>query len=99
MSDPLPDVKVSRLRATVHGRVQGVAFRHHTQRRAAALGLGGHVQNLWDGNVEVVAEGRRPALEELLLFLRVGPRGALVTQVDVEWSPPTGVFVQFEVRF
>lgn len=89
----------ARLHANVHGRVQGVNFRYYTQRRAIELGLTGYVRNLWDGTVEVVAEGPRPILEELLAFLRVGPRSAFVTQVDIQWSAPTGQFSRFEVRY
>ena len=88
-----------RLQAIVHGRVQGVSFRYYTQRRARELALTGYVRNLWDGTVEVVAEGQRSALEELLAFLRVGPRAAFVTQVDTQWPVPTNEFHRFEVRY
>lgn len=89
----------ARLQAIVHGRVQGVNFRYYAQRRASSLDLTGYVRNLWDGTVEVVAEGPRESLEELLAFLRVGPRAAMVTQVDTEWPVPTGAFTRFEVRY
>ena len=89
----------SRLQATVHGRVQGVSFRYYTRRRAAELGLTGHVRNAWDGTVEVVAEGQRPDLDEFLAFLRVGPPAAVVTQVDARWVAPTNTFDRFEVRY
>jgi acylphosphatase len=88
----------TRLHAIVHGRVQGVSFRYYTQRRATELGLTGYVRNQRDGTVKVVAEGQRVATEELLAFLRVGPRAALVTQVDVRWPAPIGEFHRFEVR-
>ena len=87
-----------RLQATVHGRVQGVSYRYYTQRRAAELGLTGHVRNERDGTVQVVAEGSKPAVRELLSFLHVGPRTAFVTQVDTHWIAPTGEFDRFEVR-
>jgi acylphosphatase len=96
MKDKVPDQ--SRLQATVHGRVQGVSFRYHIQRRAWDLGLSGFVRNRWDGTVEVVAEGKRYELEELLAFLRVGPPGAFVTHVDTQWPTPTYDFDHFEVR-
>jgi acylphosphatase len=89
----------SRLHAIVHGRVQGVNFRYYTQRRARELGLTGYVHNLWDGTVEIVAEGRRSELDELLEFLQVGPRAAFVTQVDVRWLAPTKDLNRFEVRY
>lgn len=88
-----------RLQATVHGRVQGVSFRYYTRRRATELGLTGHVRNAWDGTVEVVAEGQRASLEELLAFLRVGPPAAIVTEVATRWAVPTNAFERFEVRY
>jgi acylphosphatase len=90
---------VVRLHAWVEGRVQGVGFRHHTFRRARELALVGYVRNRWDGTVEVVAEGPRSRVEELLSFLRAGPRSAFVTTVDTEWSQPSGDLDRFEVRF
>ena len=88
-----------RLEALVHGRVQGVNFRFYTQRRAMELGLSGYVRNRWDGTVQVVAEGQRAELEELLAFLRIGPRAALVTEVNTRWPAPTSDFDRFEVRY
>lgn len=89
----------SRLHAIVHGRVQGVSFRYYTQQRARELGLTGYVRNVWDGTVEVVAEGERTQTERLLAFLRIGPRAAVVTEVDLRWPSPTGEFSRFEVRY
>jgi acylphosphatase len=84
--------------ANVHGRVQGVNFRASTQAQAARLGLLGWVRNRPDGTVEVLAEGPRPALDELLSFLQRGPRAAAVSQVQPAWRPATQSFHQFEVR-
>ncbi len=89
---------LTRLQAVVHGRVQGVSYRYYTQRRAAELGLTGYVRNERDGTVQVVAEGPKPAVQELLSFLHVGPQTAFVTQVDTHWIAPTGEFDRFEVR-
>ncbi len=91
--------KTARLEATLHGRVQGVSFRYYTRKQANELGLTGYVQNMPDGTVGVVAEGPRPDLDELLSFLRVGPRAAHVTDVDVQWPAPTGEFDRFTVRY
>lgn len=89
----------TRLVAVVHGRVQGVNFRYYTSRRAKSLQLTGFVRNRWDGTVEVVAEGPQPRVEDLLAFLRVGPRSAMVTDVDAQWQAPVGTFDRFEVRY
>jgi DNA ligase D-like protein (predicted 3'-phosphoesterase) len=71
------------IRVIVHGAVQGVGFRDATVRRARALGVLGWVRNGPDGGVIVHAEGGRDALDELVAFLRVGPRLARVDAVDV----------------
>jgi acylphosphatase len=96
---PMSKPDQARLHATIHGRVQGVSFRYYTAHRARELDLTGYVRNKPDGTVEVVAEGRRARLEELLSFLRVGPRAAFVTDVDLSWPDPTGRFGRFEVRY
>ena len=87
-------------RAVVRGRVQGVNFRDHVLTRARFLGLAGYVRNLPDGrSVEVVAEGPRSDLEQLLEHLREGPRMSRVDAVDVEWGEPTGDYSHFGVAY
>ena len=88
----------TRLRARVWGRVQGVFFRSFTKDHARRLGLVGWVRNLPHDTVEVVAEGPRSALEQLLVHLHQGPPDALVTQVDVEWDTERREFGSFRVR-
>jgi len=88
-----------RLRAIVHGLVQGVNFRYYTQRRAEQLGVKGYVRNRWDGTVEVVAEGEKEAVAELLAFLKVGPSLAQVEKVDVEWQPYLGEYDYFYIYY
>jgi acylphosphatase len=85
------------VRATVRGRVQGVGFRDATVRRAHDLGLLGWVRNGEDGSLLVHAEGPEGAVEELLAFLREGPRGAGVEDVDVEQVKVEG-HEQFAIR-
>lgn len=86
------------VRVSVQGQVQGVNFRWFTQRRASDLQLRGFVRNQSDGSVMVVAEGTREAVEQLLDAVRVGPSSAVVDDVQVEWTTPTGEFDRFEVR-
>jgi len=89
-----------RMRAIVKGIVQGVGFRYFTVYQAQRIsGITGYVRNLRDGSVEVVAEGEREKLEQLLAQLRKGPTGAHVTGVDVFWENPTGEFTNFGIRW
>jgi acylphosphatase len=89
---------LQRLEATVRGRVQGVGFRWFVSRVASRLELDGWVSNRSDGSVQVVAEGRSDALEQLLAAVQRGPSGASVERVDVVRGPATGSFQGFEIR-
>lgn len=70
----------------VKGFVQGVGFRFFVYHEAMQLGLHGYVKNLYNGDVEVVAEGDRSVIEEFIKVLRVGPRSAHVRDVSVQWA-------------
>lgn len=99
MDAPLENDRAVRLHALVRGRVQGVFFREYTRRNALGLGLVGEVRNLPDGTtVEVVAEGPRAALEELLALLREGPPRSRVTEVEVRWTAARSESTSFQVR-
>lgn len=95
-----PTAGATALRAVVRGRVQGVGFRDFVWRQAAFLGLVGYVRNGDDGrSLEVVAEGEREKLEQLLDCLREGPRGARVEDVDVRWGAASGRFTAFGIAY
>lgn len=84
--------------ARVTGRVQGVGFRWWSRRQAEALGLVGWVMNGHDErSVDLVAEGRPEALDELERRLRAGPDSARVEQVDARRSPASGEFNRFGI--
>lgn len=69
------------------------------RQQAQLLGCAGYVRNHPSGDqVEVVAEGPRAQLEELLGRLRRGPSGAHVSHVEAEWQESTGEFGQFQIR-
>jgi DNA ligase D-like protein (predicted 3'-phosphoesterase) len=85
------------VRVVVGGTVQGVGFREATLRRAGELGVMGWVRHADEGGVLVHAEGPEPAVDELLAFLREGPPGAKVADVEVERVRVEG-HEQFAVR-
>jgi len=87
----------ARLRVRVQGRVQGVGFRYFALQHARRLGLRGYVRNCPDGSVEVLAEGNRTALEELLVLLRQGPPAARVERWHAEWEPYEGNLPPFQI--
>ncbi len=90
---------LSRVRLIVRGRVQGVFFRASTCEQARRYQVCGWIRNLADGGVEIVAEGDRRSVQELIAWCHQGPAGAHVTQVKVTEEPHTGAFEAFEVRY
>ena len=87
-----------RLTAWVRGRVQGVGFRWWVRSNALALGLRGWAENLADGRVKVVAEGRRGACGELLALLASAEAPGQVAQVTHRWDEPAGGLSGFAER-
>jgi acylphosphatase len=77
--------------------VQGVFFRREISYLARQLGVTGWTRNLSDGSVEVVAEGDKEAIDRLIQFCRVGPSGARVRNVSVEWEDFKGEFRGFRI--
>ena len=80
----------AQLQARIFGRVQGVGYRIFVRGHARDLGLAGFVRNAEDGSVQVLAEGPRADLEQLLSALREGPPGAHTTGVETHWGAPGG---------
>ena len=83
----------------ISGRVQGVGFRAFTKRNATQLGIRGYAKNLSNGKVEVVAEGDRATLDQLLVVLRKGPSASKVDDVKIEERPFSGKHKAFEIRY
>ncbi|NIR50071.1 acylphosphatase [candidate division KSB1 bacterium] len=87
------------VKLTVKGRVQGVGFRWFVQKTANKVNVNGYVKNLFNGDVEIEAEGARGRVEELIKEVKAGPRFAHVTDVFVEWKEYEGKYDSFDVKF
>lgn len=90
---------LSRARIKVSGRVQGVYYRATTCDVARKLGLKGWVRNCEDGSVEIVAEGEKSSIEELVKWCWKGPPAAVVKNVEVKWEEYKNEFNDFRVRY
>ncbi|MBU5557768.1 MAG: acylphosphatase [Candidatus Aenigmatarchaeota archaeon] len=88
----------SAVRIIVKGRVHGVFFRDNTRKQAMSLGITGYVQNLPKG-VEIIAEGPKTALEQLIMWCSKGPALARVEGLEVRWRKPEGKYKSFEVKY
>ncbi len=83
----------------VRGQVQGVGFRYFVVHKAQSLGLRGYARNESNGDVAVLAQGPRPALERLLTLLWQGPSAGEVREVIPVWRQPTEHLSGFHVRY
>lgn len=85
------------LHCFISGKVQGIFYRAHTQRKARELNITGWTRNLLDGRVEVFAFGIPEQLEELEKWLWEGPSSAKVDSVESEFIPWQS-FTDFSIR-
>lgn len=81
----------------IYGWVQRVFFRVFIRKHATELGVCGWVRNTEDGRVEIVAEGERKKLMELIKLVKIGPPLARVEKVEVSWEKATGKFRTFSI--
>lgn len=88
----------TRVHVFVSGRVQGVFFRRFIKAHATELGVYGWVRNIADGRVEIVAEGEKRKLMDLIELIEKGPPLARIEKVKVSWKKATGKFQDFSIE-
>ena len=74
-------------------------FRYYTQRTADQLGVTGTVKNLYNGDVEVYAQGEEDAVKKFEAFLNRGPNSARVERVIREEFEEKNDYPDFDVIF
>jgi acylphosphatase len=90
---------MERVHLIVLGDVHGVGYRFTVIEVARDLGLVGWVKNKPDGSVEIVAEGPREKLENLITWAKKGPPLARVDNVKINWQQAGGEFNRFDVKY
>lgn len=55
-----------------YGRVQGVGFRYRAMYAAESYGVSGWVRNLYDGSVEMEAEGTERDIDNMIMAIEKG---------------------------
>lgn len=83
----------------IKGRVQGVAFRYYTVRYAQNLSIKGTVKNLFNGDVEVYAQGEPENIKRFETFLHSGPPAAVVDGVIKDELDFSEVFPGFAIIY
>ncbi|HSW47486.1 MAG TPA: acylphosphatase [Candidatus Saccharimonadales bacterium] len=79
----------------VSGHVQGVWYRQFVKKTSTKLGLTGWVRNLEDNRVEVVLQGKKETVKQMIKLCHDGPPLAEVKSVDVEWEESEEKFKDF----
>jgi acylphosphatase len=93
----MPGDRAIRVTATYSGNVQGVGFRYTARSVAKGHAVSGYVRNLFDGSVELVAEGPADEVERFLEAVGQEMGGYIRKTLRAE-SPATGEFEGFSVR-
>ena len=84
---------------TIQGRVQGVGYRYFALNEAQKLEIKGTVRNLYNGDVEVVAEAEKEILELYLDKLKNGPSFGRVDHVFTEELEEEKDFTTFRILY
>lgn len=80
----------------VMGFVQGIGFRSFIKSKAQNLNLTGWVRNTDDGRVEVLVQGPKEKLQNLIKICEKGPFLSEVKSVQVQWEKASEKFQSFE---
>ena len=83
----------------VSGMVQGVFFRAFVKKNADMLGIKGWVKNIYENQVEIVAEGKEEQLEKLVSKARKGSPASRVEKIDIKQEPAKGGFKGFDIVY
>ena len=94
----MDESKNSAVKIVVSGVVQGVGFRYYIARIAFEHNLKGYVKNLFNGDVEIFAEGKKEILDELAQKARFGSSHSHVKNIQIQWLDFHNKYNKFEVR-
>ena len=67
----------------VQGRVQGVGYRWFSMQIAQQLEIKGYVKNLFNGDVEIFAQGDDASVQQFIDQLRKGPSFSNVNNLNI----------------
>ena len=85
------------IKAIVSGVVQGVNYRYFCYQNATEMNIKGYAKNLYNGDVEVIANGEDGLIIDFIKLLKVGPRASKVSSIQVEELDPCGEYSDFSV--
>lgn len=86
------------MKIKIHGKVQGVGYRHWLREKAKYYDLKGECHNSSDGSVSCVVQGYKYDIEALLAKCKYGPSSAGVEKVESYWEEPRETYKDFKIK-
>ncbi len=83
----------------IQGRVQGVCYRYYAKKSAKELSINGTVKNLFNGDVEIYAQGDEENIKKFEKFLNNGPSLSRVMKVIKDKFDYKERFSDFKIIF
>jgi len=84
----------------ISGTVQGVFYRANiiSSLEKDGLQITGHIQNLSNGTVKVLAQGTEENLNKLIALCKKGSKNSIVTDIQITKSPISENFIDFSIK-
>jgi len=85
------------LKITVKGMVQGVGFRYFCYLKADEFNIKGYAKNLYNGDVEIMAEGEEGMLNDFIKAVKTGPPFSSINSMQIEDADSESRFTSFRI--
>jgi acylphosphatase len=72
------------IKIIVGGLVQGVGYRYFCYKKAVEYGIQGSAKNLFNGNVEVIAQGEENFINDFIKELKNGSAHSSVKSLNIQ---------------
>ena len=89
---------MTRVEINVSGRVQGVGFRYYVHNRIQKYDITGYIQNLPNGSVKAVFEGKIADVQAAVAICKIGPATANISDHTEMHCDYSGEFTTFQIR-
>jgi acylphosphatase len=72
------------VKITISGIVQGVGYRYFCYKKATEYGISGYARNLYNGDVEVSAQGEERFINDFIKELNMGSPHSAVKSLKIQ---------------
>ncbi|CAN5125786.1 acylphosphatase [soil metagenome] len=79
----------------ISGFVHGVGYRQFAKKEANKRGVFGWVKNIPQGKVEMILQGEKEKIEELIKTFKIGPFMSEVKDIEITWEEMDVPFTEF----